>query len=330
VPLLDLLSDATRATSTFVLPGEDVEVKVAQVFRRLFGPVLADLALEVRDGAGAVTTRAIRELMPERLPDLFAGDQLVLLGQYSEPGRPLDFRLHGSFLGEPRTFAFRFDLDRATTRNAFVPRLWATRRIAFLVDQIRQAGASPGYREPSFGNGLLHPCFNELSAEILRLSTEFGILSEHTAFLATEGTDLGDWDRLRSACDSNLHARAVLERCGEAAVSQGRNFNDAKQQAQLNYRNSFWNEKNERVAFAAVQQVCDRAFFQRGQQWIDARLVSARAALEPQRVVDFGSPEHRAILERLVAEGRQGLLSLRGEILLELQGEKVLIKNEAR
>ena len=150
VPLLDRLSDVTRATSTFVLPGEDVEVKVAKVFRRLYGPILADLSLEALDESGAVTTRVVRELTPERPPDLFEGDQLVLLGQYVGAG-PLRFRLSGNFVGRQRTFSFDFDLSRASTRNAFVPRLWATRRIAFLVDQIRQAGAAMGGGRPRSG-----------------------------------------------------------------------------------------------------------------------------------------------------------------------------------
>ncbi|MCA8967957.1 MAG: VWA domain-containing protein, partial [Planctomycetes bacterium] len=98
VPLLDRISDATRATATYVLPDEDVELKVAKVFRRLYGPVLADVELEVVGPDGAVDTRRVRELMPERVPDLFEGDQLVLLGQYRGE-EPLRFRLSGNFLG---------------------------------------------------------------------------------------------------------------------------------------------------------------------------------------------------------------------------------------
>jgi hypothetical protein len=35
-------------------------------------------------------------------------------------------------------------MDNATTQNAFVPRLWASRRIAMLVDAVRQLGADGG------------------------------------------------------------------------------------------------------------------------------------------------------------------------------------------
>jgi len=330
VPLLDRLSDATRATGTYVLPGEDVEVKVAKVFKRLYGPVLADLALEVRDARGVATTRAVRELMPARLPDLFEGDQLVLLGQYRE-SQPLEFRLSGNFLGTSRTFAFRFDMNSATTRNAFVPRLWAARKIAFLIDQIRQAGAAlAGEPIPSGASIFDDPRYKELADEILRLSTRFGVLSEYTAFLAREGTDLGDWQALELACDSNLQRRAVRTRSGAGAVNQGRNFNEGKLKSKVDYDNRFWNEQNDLVAISGVQQVCDRAFFKRGDQWIDAQLVAQDASQAPEETVEFGSERHREMLARLVAEGRQGLLSLEGRILLRFEGKNVLVENRAQ
>ncbi|MHC4220381.1 MAG: VIT and vWA domain-containing protein, partial [Planctomycetota bacterium] len=80
VPLLDRIADRTRATASYVLPHEDVELKVEQVFARLHGPVFASLALETADTGGTVSTRLVRELIPDPLPDLFQGDQLILLG----------------------------------------------------------------------------------------------------------------------------------------------------------------------------------------------------------------------------------------------------------
>ena len=139
-PLLTSIANATRATATFVFPDEDVETKVSQVFRRLSGPVLADPQLATLDAKGAPTTRAVRELLPAELNDVFEGDQIVLLGQYQD-NDPLHFRISGNYLGAPRTFDLKFDLDKATARNAFVPRLWASRKIARLIEVISEAGA---------------------------------------------------------------------------------------------------------------------------------------------------------------------------------------------
>jgi Ca-activated chloride channel family protein len=325
VPLLDRVADLTRATSTYVAPAEDVELAVGRVFARLSGPVLSDLEIETLDPRGILTTRAVRDLLPARLPDLFAGDQVVLLGRYARRD-PLDFRLSGNLRGTARTFAFRFALDSASTRNAFVPRLWATRRIALLVDQVRQAGARFAGPPAEIGRSLFaDPRFKEISDEILELSTRFGVLSEYTAFLATEGTDLGDWDGLRAACTSELDLKAVRTRSGAAAVNQGWNHNERKLSGTLDYKNGYWNANQQRVELAGVQQVCDRAFFKRGPRWIDAGIVARNSALAPARTIAFGTAEHAALLDRLIAEGRQGLLALGDEILIELEGENVLI-----
>ncbi len=325
VPLLDRIADLTRATSTYVLPREDVELAVARVFGRLSGPVLSDLELETVGAGGARTTRVVRDLLPARLPDLYAGDQMTVLGRYVG-GEPIDFRLSGNLRGARRTFAFRFELESASTRNAFVPRLWATRRIALLVDEVRQAGAEFAGTPAEIGHSLFaDPRFKELADEILELSTRFGVLSEYTAFLATEGTNLGDWEGLRAACTVELDAKAVRIRSGAGAVNQGLNYNERKLSGQLDYKNGYWNEHQQRVELSGVQQVCDRAFFKRGAQWIDAGILVRKPALAPARTIAFGSSEHAALLQRLITEGRQGLLALGDEILIELGGENVLI-----
>jgi Ca-activated chloride channel family protein len=127
----------------------------------------------------------VGDMIPSTLPDLFEGDQLIVLGQY-HTDTPVTFKLTGNFLGQPREFRYQFDLDSATTKNAFVPRLWAARRIAYLVDQIRQMGAAvPGQPVTSNMSVMNDPRVTELVDEILRLSTEFGILTEYTSFLAS-------------------------------------------------------------------------------------------------------------------------------------------------
>lgn len=328
VPLLDAISDETRAMGTYVLPGEDVEVKVAAVFRRLGGPLLSDLALEVRDAAGVPTTRALRELLPSRLPDLFEGDQLVLLGQYKTEEK-LSFQLTGNYLGHKRSFRFSFDLAQASFQNAFVPRLWAGRKITFLVDQIRQGSAADNSGSLTGVDIFSDPRFRELADEILRLSTRFGILSEYTSFLATEGTRLDDWEMLATSCRMELNRRAVHDRSGPSAVHQGRNFNERKQQVKLDYSNGFWTAAGERASFTNVQQICDRAFFNQNGQWVDSNLIASGAELLPAETYSFGSAEHQEFLRHLVSQGRQGLLSLPGDILLRVRGKNILIQNSA-
>jgi Ca-activated chloride channel family protein len=326
-PLLDRIADTTRAAPTYVLPDEDVELRVAQVFQRLYGPVLAAPKLETVGADGAVVTDVVREVIPATLPDLFEGDQLVLLGQYRGEG-PLRFRLQGEYLGAPRTFSLEFGVDQATTHNAFVPRLWASRRIAFLVDQLRQAGASQPGRPARVGETLLKdPRYRELVDEIVRLSTEFGILSEYTAFLAKEGTDLSDWLMLNDRAGDEIDRKAVNRRWGKEAVARAQQVEQGKKQKVLTF-NSYTDAVKGLVEIPNVQHCNDRALFKRGKQWIDGSLIANRITLKADQVVKFGTPEFAALLELLVKQNRQGALAVRGDILIRVNDKTVLVKNE--
>jgi Ca-activated chloride channel family protein len=326
-PLLQRIAAETRGTATFVLPREDVEVKVGQVFNGLKGPVVTDPVLEVLDENGQPTTTRTCDLLPARLSDLFENDQLVVLGRYTGSS-PLSFVLRGAYRGTARTFRFRFDLDQATTRNAFVPRLWASRRIAVLADAIRQMGADAGRPGAASVAALAasDPRFKELTDEIVRLSTEFGILTEYTAFLAREGTDLSKRDAVLAEAGGNFQRRAMATRSGLGAMNQGVNLGAQMGQQTLNANNNFYDEHMNRVAITNVQQVNDRAFFQRGGRWVDSQVVEHENDARPQRVIEFGSDEFRALAARLAAENRQGCLALRGEILLRVGEELILVK----
>jgi Ca-activated chloride channel family protein len=354
-PLLEKIATETRAAPTFVLPGENVEVKVSQVFKRLAGPVLADAKLEVVTESGSAAPGRVRDLMPARLPDLYEGDQLVLLGQYVGDD-PLTFQVSGNYLGGRRVFRFSFGLEKATARNAFVPRLWASRKIAVLVDSVRQMGAeSPSAGVASFsssshlGSGLPSAALSsmggslaasaapvtssqdsrlkELVDEIVRLSTEFGILTEYTAFLAHEGTDLSKRAQIISEANGNFVNRAIAVRSGWGSLNQTSNSMFMANQANLNFDNGYVDQQMNRVAITTVQQIADRAFFRKNNRWVDSRIVEQESSLAPRRTIEFGSEEFRGLAERLASEGRQGCIALAGDVLMIVDGEPVLVKS---
>ncbi len=340
-PLLTHIAKSSRAVSEFVLPDEDVEVKVGQTFRRLSGPVLASPRLVALDAHGRETTRAMRELQPAELPDLFQGDQLVLLGQYT--GRePLRIRLTGDYFGHERAFEFTLGTDKATTRHAFVPRLWASRKIAFLIDQIRQAGAPTGAPATSAAS-VPDARTKELIDEIIALSTRWGILTEYTSFLAVEPADFagqpgggGMRPRANSVRPDDagrlawgeLDAKARQLRVGREGVSQEYNLKAQSEAECFVLGNRFLDDKMNTISITSVRQIADCTMFDRGGTWIDARLL-ARESDKPDRVVRFGSPEYSAIVERLVSEDRQAVLALSGRILFLFEGERVLVEPEA-
>lgn len=326
-PLLEKIASSTRATATFVLPKEDVEVKVAQVFKRLAGPVLAEPEIAVITRKGKAARGRVRDLIPAKLPDLFEDDQLVLLGQYIGE-KPLTFKLSGNYLGKQRTFRFNFTLDKATTRNAFVPRLWASRQIAVLIDAIRQLGADTEMVVAN-ASAPTDPRIKELVDEIVRLSTEFGILTEYTAFLARDGTDLTRFRENADTAGWNLYNRGMQVRSGVGAVNQGINMQWQMGQVYLNNKNEYFDENLNRVQISTVQQINDRAFYKRGNQWIDSQIVNQKEDAKPRKVIEFGSSEFRDLASKLAEEGRQGSIALRGDILMVVDNEPILVKGPA-
>jgi len=248
-------------------------------------------------------------------------------------------------------------MDKASTRNAFVPRLWASRRIAALVDAIRQAG---GGRATGHADARLaaDPRLRELVDEIIALSTEFGILTEYTAFLAEEGTDLSARNELLARAARNLRQRAVAVRSGKGAVGQSLNIQAQINQKTLNYKNSFvyldeapafegggiqrntpptsgsstgrqLPEGVTSVSFGSIQQVNDRTFFKRQGQWVDSRILANQGVVAPTRTIEFGSGGFHQLALRLVQEGRQGTIALQGDILLEVDGQRILVRAPA-
>jgi len=160
--LLDKITETTRAVSQYVLPEEDLEVKVSSFFAKIKDPVLANPTLKFPDDV------RVTKLYPSSLPDLFRGDQLVLVGRYSGHGDAA-IVLEGLVNGARRKFTYEINFPRVEERHEFVPRLWATRRVGYLLDEIRLHGENA-----------------ELRDEVTELARQYGIVTPYTAYLIVE------------------------------------------------------------------------------------------------------------------------------------------------
>jgi Ca-activated chloride channel family protein len=160
--LLDRITEATRAFSQYVLPEEDLEVKLSTFFSKIKRPVLANPTLEF---TGEIHASG---LYPSALPDLFKGEQLVLVGRYSGHG-PAALQVHGTVNGISRKFAYEASFPDEAAENEFIPRLWATRRVGYLLDQIRLHGENA-----------------ELRDEVADLARKYAIVTPYTAYLILE------------------------------------------------------------------------------------------------------------------------------------------------
>ncbi|MBI5833601.1 MAG: VWA domain-containing protein [Armatimonadetes bacterium] len=159
--LLDRLSTDNHGTRCYVRPSENIEVPVSSFYNKVACPVLSDLKLEV-DGV------KVEDLQPVRIGDLFRGSQLTLLGRYRGTGAA-KVTLRGTSTSGDQSFAYNVDFPARERANSFVPRLWATRKVGYLLEQIRLNGQS-----------------KEVVDEIVRLATRYGIMTPYTSFLVLE------------------------------------------------------------------------------------------------------------------------------------------------
>ncbi|MGD8553928.1 MAG: VIT domain-containing protein [Anaerolineales bacterium] len=164
--LLDLLAQDHHGAASYVTPGQALDEAISAFYAKVSNPVLTDLELDLGD----VTAY---DLHPSPLPDLFAGSQLVLVGRYTDPGST-SVTLSGTIDGRIQTFEYPEQFFRGSGGPDFLPRLWATRKIGSLLQQIRLTGP-----------------VQELVDQIVSLSIRYGIVTEYTSYLVTEPEFLG-------------------------------------------------------------------------------------------------------------------------------------------
>ena len=167
--LLDRVAEDGAGTSDFARDGRDLEVKVSGFYDKVANPVLADLALDL-SAFGAF------DVYPRRLGDLFKGGQLVVMGRYRTP-KEGTVVLTGSFNGKKTAFEYRAEATATSKSFDFVPRLWAIRKVGYLMEEIRLHGERP-----------------ELKEEIVVLGKRYGIVTPYTSYLVVEDTPIASPD----------------------------------------------------------------------------------------------------------------------------------------
>lgn len=349
-PLLSGIARASKGAPTFILPEEDVEVKVSQVSRRLRGPTLASPTLTLIGSDGKPTTRATRDLQPAALDDVFEGDQVVILGQYTGDSDTLNIKLGGEYFGTPRDFEFNLKLSAATAKNGFVPRLWATRKVAALVEEIRQSSAEPG-------SEAIAARTKELVDQITQLSMRWGIMTPYTSFLATEthlaldnasglrdrvGESLTDLSKVRSgsgAVDQDGDVRDKLRALN--TQSSNAQYSVAAPAASLSPSGPSGQTENfyrladgragGRVVYNAIQNINAQTYYNRSatfKGWVDGRVLDKEAD-KAEVEVTVGTPEFEKVADALIADGQAGVLALEGDILVLVSGKRTLIRQNA-
>jgi len=281
---LDKLAQNSRGVPQYVEPSEDIEVAVSSFYDKISEPVLSDLELDT----GGVK---IKEVYPKTLPDLFKGSQLIVMGRYEGSGKT-DVKLMGKIRGKKHSHTHEADFPRKLSANNFIPRLWAQRKVGYLLDEIRSHGDD-----------------DELKDEIIRLSKKYGIITPYTSFLVlpdaeAEGVPVAMRGRARrEALDRDSYGLRKNE-TGETAVQSSRYLSRMKEAKAApasevyEYTTSKPQAPGESygrgVERAKIKYVGKRTFFLKKEFWTDSEYEPEMKVIN----ITYGSDEYFDLLSK--------------------------------
>ncbi len=156
--LLDRLANEHTGRTTYVQPGENLELVLGDFFAVISQPVLTNLRLTL-PGIG------VTEQFPATLGDLYHGQQLIIAGKFSSAATG-PVKLTAMRESKQVEYSWPKAAFTNTAEAEYVPAVWAGRKIAYLIDQIRAHGES-----------------QEMIGEILALSQEYGIQTPYSSWL---------------------------------------------------------------------------------------------------------------------------------------------------
>jgi Ca-activated chloride channel family protein len=348
--LLDRIAEDTRAVTEYVLPQEDIEHKVSRFYSKISQPVMADIKIKAQGGI------RLSKRHPAQLPDLFKGDQLVVFGRYSSKKSDKEkpqVILEGTLAGKATTFTYKAGFG-AGEKHDFIPRLWATRRVGYLLDEIR-----------------LHGENDELKEEVVTLARRWGIVTPYTSYLIIEDEEnravplarqsMGQRPARPSSSPSSIinghnsfrerfgsgqaagrdAARYLREfekqafdgfadsETGDAAVAAARSSAKLKAASITNASKKAYEESlyGNQIRFEqqSTRQVAGKTFYQNNNAWVDAE-----AAEKPEakvRKIVFGSDNYFKLLARSATIAKW--LSVAGNLQVLIDGEIYEISNKA-
>jgi len=262
--LLDTLSYENGGFTSYVEPDETIEDAVASFYDRAGTPLIWDLSSEF-SGVD------VYDIYPVKMPDLFAGDMLEIVGRYRNGGEA-EISLAGQGAGLSQTFANSAQFSNGWTDHEYLQKIWAARAIGYLLREIRLNGENP-----------------ELVERVRQLGEEYGIATPYNSFLANpeeDGDDPFADPAPRNSLQMQFRDNSSNTSSGESAVAASEALDALSNISSADEAESF---------ASSVQKVLSGTTFERQEGgWIDVE-VKGR---QPDLQIEFGSDAYFALANR--------------------------------
>jgi Ca-activated chloride channel family protein len=149
-----------RGLCDFISDGGEASGRVEAFFERLDRPVLADVELQA-------TGLELAEAYPRRLPDLYAGQPLLLSARL--PGETTSGSLQLGGFARSGWITASISFDEATPRGRGIALRWARAKVRSLMDSLHE-GADPA----------------DVRAEVVDLGLAFHMVTAYTSLVAVD------------------------------------------------------------------------------------------------------------------------------------------------
>ncbi|MCH2182321.1 MAG: VIT and VWA domain-containing protein [Mariniblastus sp.] len=315
--LLDRLTRENYGQSEYVRPDENVESAVSRLFDKISSPVLTDVAIEYDfDVRPTENGSAVNRVYPSGSFDLFAGQQMVIVGRYRDSGTA-KLKISGQVAGEQQAFEFNVNFAQrgGGESNRYVEKLWANRRIGEIIDQIDLNGKN-----------------QELMDELIRLAKRHGIVTPYTSFLADENQDAANF---ASQSDNRATVDAELDQLEESS-GEGAFKQRAGKQWLKNAQKAAPAAANAGMGFGedeggqALRRNQGRTVYRKGKILIADNVADVDLHKEADRIVEvsfLGEDYFKLLKENSVEENRLMANQRAGEeLIIRLRGQVYRIK----
>jgi Ca-activated chloride channel homolog len=169
--LLTLLANNNNGLSEF-LESQDLQSAISNFYLTIQNPVLLYPQI-------TFTPPVVYATHPAQLPNLFKGQQLILVGRYQEP-TDVDLHFSGTAFGQPVAYDYTVPLADTSVQNLqFLPRLWAKQTMKDLYQEFF-----------SYPTG--SPEAAAIEESIIEISLCYGVISPFTSFEDNSGNGGGN------------------------------------------------------------------------------------------------------------------------------------------
>jgi Ca-activated chloride channel family protein len=242
--------------------------------------------------------------------------------------------------GENESFTFELDFPERSEddKHCFVHRLWAGRKVDFLLSEIRKHDDPP----------------EELVTEVTRLAKRYGIVTPYTSYLMTDDVIHRRERELTERLERRVSDFSVPSRSGRSSpdeaskqrsVAGARVLNQQRRlQSESGGLNAFYGgfgviEENDeaadalgelapaekRPALAALRHIGTRTFYQSkaDQTWYESEFDPQRTSID--RRIKIGSDDY---VNLLLEDSRLAKFFALGNVVLQVKGEWLRIESD--